>query len=156
MNDDPFYQMVHVELELGKNFSAGRVNRIIKEAGGTLSYDVYGFKRTDKAPVWQSGSYLYLSLYSDGERVDAQEAADKIVLEYPMATIGSEFISKFADVAEKLASAFEVKALLNGKVCDRDGLIAHCEDIVSRLMSEWGEEPGSESLRIMIEQNYPR
>ena len=38
----------------------------------------------------------------------------------------------------------------------RDALIAGLEAIVTKLMDEWGEEPGSESLAIMIEQNLPR
>lgn len=154
MTNDPFHQIVSVFVELGKQYSSGEINRIMKEAGATLHYDVYGFERVEKGPVWQSESYIYVALFCDGNEVDAQESVDKIEFQYPMATIGAEYISKFTDIVVNLASEFNANILLNGIVIDKSALIAHCESLVTELMSEWGEEPGSETLRILIEQNY--
>lgn len=153
MTNDPFYQIISVSFKLGKQYSAGEINRILKEAGATLHYDVYGYKRSNKGPIWQSESYIYVTLFCKGKEVDAQESIDKIELQYPMATISSEYISKFVDAVMELASIFDVAALLNGKPSDKKSLISYCENIVTVLMNEWGEEPGSKSLRILIEQN---
>ncbi|MCG7928912.1 MAG: hypothetical protein N0E44_02535 [Candidatus Thiodiazotropha lotti] len=154
MTNDPFHQIVSVFVVLGKQYSSGEINRIMKESGATLHYDVYGFERAEKGPVWQSESYIYVALFCDGNEVDAQESVDKIELQYPMATIGSEYISKFADTVVNLSSQFDVDLILDGKPIDKSELIAHCENLATELMREWGEEPGSETLRILIEQNY--
>jgi hypothetical protein len=154
MTNDPFHQIVTVELELDKQYSAGEINRILKESGATLHYDVYGFERADKGPIWQSESYIYVALFCDGNEVDAHATVDKIEFQYPMATIGSEYISRFVDTVTTLASIFNVRIQVGGSHIDKKHLISHCEDIVTELMSEWGEEPGSETLRMLIEQNY--
>jgi len=151
MTNDPFHQMISVELKLEKQYSSGEVNRIMKEAGATLYYDVYGFERPEKGPVWQSESYIYVTLFFNSKEVDAQECANKIKLQYPMATIGSEYISKFANTVALLSSHFDVPITLDGKHTDKNGLIYYCENVVTELMNEWGEEPGSEALRMLIE-----
>lgn len=154
MTNDPFHQIISIFLELEEKYPSGHINRVMKETGATLHYDVYGYDRTDKGPVWQSESYIYVALFCNGHGVDAQSSVDKIELQYPLATIGSEYISKFADTAIELASELNCRLLLNGEEIDRNALITYCENMATELMSEWGEEPGSETLRILIEQNY--
>ena len=63
-------------------------------------------------------------------------------------------MSKFADAAVSLASKFDASLLFDGKAIDRNALLAHCEGLATELMNEWGEEPGSENLRVLIEQHY--
>ncbi|WP_323774420.1 hypothetical protein [Alcanivorax sp.] len=153
MMNDPFNQIVSVVIELGRLYSPGEINRIMKESGAVLHYDVYGFDRTEKGPIWQSETYIYVALFCEGEEVDAQESVDKIELQYPMATIGAEYISKFSDTTLNIASKFDSEVLLDGKAIDKEALVSHCESLITELMNEWGEEPGSQTLRILIEQN---
>lgn len=154
MKNDPFHQIVSVFLELGERYSSGAINRIMKETGATLHYDVYSFERAEKGPVWQSESYVYIALFCDENEVDAQDSADKIELQYPMATISSEFILKFVDVAVDLSSQFNASLTFDGKPIGRSELVSYCEGLATSLMSEWGEEPGSKSIRVLIEQHY--
>jgi len=156
MMNDPFYQIVSIDIGLDRQYSAGEINRILKELGATLHYDVYGFERLKKGPIWQSESYVYVVLFCNNEEVDAQNAIDKIELQYPLATIGTEYISKFVDVAIKLGERFNSRTLLNGTPVDKNKLTSYCDGLVSDLMKEWGEEPGSETLRMLIEQDYPK
>lgn len=148
------FEEIPVELVLNEQIPPGRLNRILKELGATLHYDVYGFARSGKHPIWQSEDFASVDLFIAGERADAQDGADKIVLSYPMATIPSSYINQFLDLAFALAERLETPVLLSGKPIDRDALLAEFDEAVGRLMSEWGEEPGSESLAIMIETQY--
>ncbi len=154
MKDDPFHQIVSVDIELKKAYSAGGINRILKEFGAKLHYDVYSFERIDKGPIWQSESYIYVALFYKGKEVDAQETSDRIELQYPLATIGSEYISKFAEIVTNLASFFNSNPKLDSTIVDKKGLVSHCDELVTELITEWGEEPGSETLKILIESNY--
>ncbi len=154
MIDDQFHQIVSVVIPFGRVHSSGEVNRIFKTLGATLHYDVYGFDRLEKGPVWQSESYAYTVLFCQGNEVDAQEQSDSVELQYPLATIGSEYIENFAELTERVAAAFNTKAILDGKPVDKQSIISWCESLTSNLMSEWGEEPGSQTLRILIESNY--
>lgn len=151
MSDDPFFQSVSVSIPFEQEYSAGKVNRILKSLGATLYYDVYSFDRSEKGPIWQSESFAYTDLFCKGVRVDAQETSDCLELIFPLATIGSEYIGKFTELVEKCAEAFQATPLYKGEVTSKERLLSVCDNFVSRLMAEWGEEPGSESLRIMIE-----
>ena len=153
MSNDPFFQMVSVSINFGRVYKPGEINRIFKSIGATLHYDVYAFERNDQVPIWQSESYIYTTLMNQDAEVDAQESADCVVLNYPLATIGAEYIVKFAEVVEKLSEEFESHPVLGSRSVDKSSLISHCEKLVTRLMQEWGEEPGSETLRMLIENN---
>lgn len=151
--DDPFYQEVEVQFPLNRVVSAGKVNRLLKSAGATLFYDVYGFKRETEVPDWQSECFADVYLYFQGQSADAQESIDHVVLRYPMASIGTEYIEKFCSLAQEISVAFDVTAELDGEVIDSDLLRAYLESIAARIMEDWGEEPGSMGLAILIETN---
>lgn len=154
MSNDQFYQLVSVMIPFGVRHSPGKINRIFKSLGATLHYDVYGFNRLEKGPIWQSESYVYTTLFLEGIEVDAQEESDSVELQYPLATIGSEYIEKFAELVERVAAAFDSEALLDGKPTNKKSIISWCENLTSNLMDEWGEEPGSQTLRMLIESSY--
>lgn len=154
MTNDPFHQIVSVTVPFGKPYSPGEINRIFKSLGATLHYDIYGFDRLDQPPLWQSESYVYTALSFKNKEVDAQEVSDGVELQFPLATIGSEYIEKYADLVERLSSEFSATPHLEGKPTDRNGIISRCESLSSDLMKEWGEEPGSKTLKILIESNY--
>ena len=145
---------VFIVLRLASPRSAGVLNRILRDAGATLSYDVYNFDRVDKHPVWQSESFAHVELLADGKGVDPQDAADEVRLVYPMATIPSSFILTFVDLVFLLADRLAAAVLADGQVVAHDDLLAELDQITTSLMEAWGEEPGSESLAIMIEGRY--
>ena len=151
MSSDPFHQMVSVRFNLARLISAGALNRIMKELGATLHYDVYGFDRVDEHPIWQSESFAYVTLYRGGEIVDAQEEVDSIALEFPLATIGSEYIPRFVELVEKLSSACDASPEIAGEICSARQILEHLDSLTTSLLEDWGEEPGSKSLRVLIE-----
>ena len=151
---DEFHQMVDVELVLLDIVSAGKLNRIFKENGATLSYDVYSFEKQDQSFDWQSDSYIYCRLFLNNDEVDAQDSVDKLILSYPLATIGSEYIPIFVDKVRKLADALGGSLYLDSKPISDTNLTEYFDSCVTSLMENFGEEPGSKSLAILIESNY--
>lgn len=151
---DEYYQMVNIELVLPEVFTPGRMNRIFKESGATLHYDVYSFERKEKGPDWQSDSYIHIHLFLNEKEVDAQESANRVILSYPLATISSEYISFFQEKVTALGSVFGAKAHMKSELISAPDLILYCENCVTDLMENFGEEPGSKTLAILIESNY--
>lgn len=154
MIDDPFHQTVSVFINLDKSYTSGQLNRKLKELGAKLHYDVYSFEREDKGPIWQSESLIYMVTYSDDNEVDSQESSNRLELQYPLATLGTEHISKFAKIVGKISDAFGVRPTLNGTKTTEVEIVEHCDSLVTDLMETWGEEPGSETLRMIIESHY--
>lgn len=151
---EEFYEEIEVELRLKARISSGELNRKLKEAGARLFYDVYGFERQDEVPAWQSDCFMDVMLFIDGAEVDAQDGADRIVLSYPLASIGAEYISIFAEKIQLLAHLFEAEIYLENQLATKLEIVSYCDKCVSEIFDSWGEEPGSESLVIYIESNY--
>lgn len=157
MSDD-FCEEVSVNLRFNRTVSPGEVNRQLKATGFRLYYDVYSMPRPDPAPhpEWQSDHSIAVDLLMDEDEVDAQESCNALRLAYPLATIDSALIDHF------LSKVHEVQARLGGELRRNDQVtnlseLSRClTDAVSRLLVEWGEEPGSKDLRLMIENSYPR
>lgn len=149
------HEQKEIKIELRESLSAGKVNRLFRELGATLHYDVYSFDTPkSEAQIWQSESYLYIRLLKNNHEVDAQEDIDKIIVLYPFATRPSSDQALVLEIVQKVALAFDGKASYKNESFDPIKVQTdwdYCNDF---LLKEWGEEPGSESLRIMIEENY--
>lgn len=148
---DPFRQEVPFDVVPSRVLSAGELNTSFKSLGMKLFYDVYAMLRDDEVPNWQSDAYASVDLYLHGESVDAQDGCDRIVVSYPLATIDSCYVPRFADLLASLAIAVDGKIVHDGEAVGRDQVVAVLNRWASDLMENWGEEPGSRNLRIIIE-----
>jgi len=92
---------------LNRVVSPGEVNRILKGLGFKLYYDCYDFPRPDPKPHpnWQSESLAAVSMYRNGEEVDAQEECDEIRIGYLLATLDSALIDPYLALLDKLRDA---------------------------------------------------
>ena len=142
-----------ITISLPDTVQAGTGNRLFRELGATLHYDVYSFS-ADKNEDWQSESLLHVELRAKGETVDAQDDFDEIKLVYPFANRPSSDQTKALDLSEKVASKFNGKVTYQGKAFDKAEVTKDWDSCNDFLLKEWGEETGSESLRRMIEENY--
>ncbi len=140
-------------ISLCKTIEAGKANRLFRELGAELHYDVYDFPAASYEG-WQSESLLHVSLFCNGKEVDAQDNFNGISLAFPFAVrpssdqkkalnLISQVIAKFNGVATYQEQEYSVSLVQT----DWD----LCNDF---LLKEWGEEPGSQSLAIMIAENY--
>ena len=153
MIDDPFYEEVIVSLKLGRNVSPGELNRVLKSLDFTLYYDVYAME-VENNEDWQSETYMDIEALICGDGVDAQDTCDELRLVYPLARVSSSYIEKFSDLCQVLKLKLGGDLYLNHVKISRDGILEHMTQCVTNLMEEWGEEPGSRTLAMMIENNY--
>ncbi len=142
-----------IELQLPEKIDAGKANRLFRELGAKLHYDVYSFK-ADRSEPWQSEDLLSIHLKLNGVEVDAQDDFDQIDAIYLFATRPSSDQVKVLCLIEKIVKVFSAKCIYKGKAFHAEDVQKDWDAANDFLLKEWGEEPGSESLRIMIEQNY--
>lgn len=133
--------------------TAGQGNILLRGLGFTLYYDVYSFDARQSEP-WQSETIASVFLFHDDVESDAQDDFNRLSLSYLLASRPSSDIDVFLALVERVATAFQGRLVYNGRpatVVDIRKDFVFCVDF---LLKEWGEEPGSESLRIMIEENH--
>jgi len=140
-------------VKLPEKVQAGKANRLFREIGATLHYDVYSFK-ADHSEPWQSDSLLNIDLKLNNNEVDAQDDFDQIDVVYMFAYRPSSDQTKSIGLLEKIIDTFGGSCTYDGELFDYDRVQKDWDSANDFLMKEWGEEPGSESLRIMIEENY--
>ncbi len=140
-------------IELPAEIEAGKGNRLLRELGATLHYDIYGFD-AKFSEVWQSDSILHLHLFKEGIEVDAQDNFDEIHICYPLATRPSSDQPPTLELMSKIIGTFGGLASYQGQSFSAQTVLDDWDKCNSFLLKEWGEEPGSHSLRRMIEENH--
>lgn len=142
-----------IVIALSEPIDAGIGNRLFRELGATLHYDVYSFD-AQCSESWQSESILHIQLFAGGEEVDAQEDFDAIHASYPLATRPSSDQSTALRLLSNIIAKFNGLACYQGQSFSVQAIQSDWDSCNSDLLKEWGEEPGSQSLRRMIEENY--
>jgi len=149
--DDSFHQEVQFRIVLSEPVAAGALNVAMKSVGMRLYYDVYAKPREKRGSVWQSETYANVDTFLNGVRSDAQEGSDLLVVSYPLATIDAAFIPKFADLLASLSDVLGGHMEHEGRIINPEGIDQILSEHATALMEEWGEEPGSKALRVLIE-----
>ena len=152
---DDFHEDKLVTIRLTSSCSAGAGNLLFRKMGFNLHYDVYAFAASHAEP-WQSDQIADVSLYSDDVEVDAQDDFDQIVMSFLLASRPSSDIDLFLNLVERVTSEFGGTIEYAGRVMTIGDIKSEFMSCVDSLLKEWGEEPGSESLALMIEDKYSR
>ncbi|WP_444957793.1 hypothetical protein [Microbulbifer sp. ZKSA002] len=147
------HEVKKIVVKLPESIEAGKGNRLLRELGATLHYDVYSFE-ANSSEIWQSDSVLYLHLFKEGSEVDAQDNFDEIHIFYPLATRPSSDQLLALELSSNIISKFGGSASYQDQSFSVQGVQAEWDKCNSFLLKEWGEEPGSHSLRRMIEENH--
>ena len=142
-----------IDLVLKETIPPGKANRLFKELGATLHYDVYSFEASENED-WQSESLLDVTLCNNENEVDAQEDFNKIRLSYPFAVRPSSDQGKAIVLIQKVMEVFEANAFYQNRQFDPQKIQDDWDECNSFLLKEWGEEPGSFGLARMISENY--
>lgn len=146
MIENPMNLSVTVDIALGAPLSAGALNRILRAEGFQLHYDVYAVPRAGDAPAWHSDNLAIVTLLREGRESDAQDGADAIRLMYPLPWLFADHIEHFADLVERVSAALKARPSLGELAYTRERFLAACDEQVTCLLTEWGEEPGSAAL----------
>jgi hypothetical protein len=148
-----FHEEKLVTVRLAGRCTAGAGNIAFRKLGFNLHYDVYAFAASHAEP-WQSDQIADVDLYFDGAEVDAQDDFDQVVMRYLLASRPSSDIDLFLDLVEKVSSEFGGTLEYAGREMTKSDVRGEFVSCVDSLLKEWGEEPGAESLAMMIEENY--
>ena len=142
-----------IDISLSETIGAGKGNRLFRELGATLHYDVYSFEASENE-IWQSESILDIKLRRDGIEVDAQDDFNQIIVIYLLASRPSSDQTRALNLVSRIISTFNGNASYLGHPFSIDSVQGDWDEANGFLLKEWGEEPGSESLRRMIEENH--
>nr|BBJ03344.1 hypothetical protein YBY_11920 [Marinobacter nauticus] len=142
-----------IVITLPEPMEAGKGNRLFRELGATLHYDVYDFGAAS-SENWQSESLLHVTLLFNGKEVDAQEDFNAISLAYPFAVRPSSDQQDALNLISKIIAKFNGSATYQDQEFSVSAVQSDWDSCNDFLLKEWGEEPGSKSLAIMIEENY--
>jgi hypothetical protein len=141
-----------VLVSLPRTVEAGKANRLFKELGATLHYDIYAFPAT-KYENWQSQSLLHVTLLNNGTEIDAQENFNAMSLVYPFAVRPSSDQSRALNLIKEIIGKFNAIATYQGKEFSVNSVQSDWDLCNDFLLKEWGEEPGSKELARMICEN---
>lgn len=142
-----------ISVSLSEAIEADKGNRFFRELGAQLHYDVYDFPAASYEN-WQSESLLHVTLLFNGKEVDAQEDFNGISLAYPFAVRPSSDQQKALNLINQIIAKFDGSATYQDQEFSVASVQADWDSCNDFLRKEWGEEPGSKSLAIMIEENY--
>jgi len=129
-----------------------------KSQGFTLHDDVVSLDRKGKLPPWQHSSIVEVQTELQGEEVFGFEEGswDCLKLKYLFASLPFELVDRFIRVVENTRDFLSISPEFLGKLVSGADLKLEFEHFKKEVVSEIGDEPGSESLAIFIQTTYPR
>ena len=154
-------EKIVVNLSNKKFLSRRDLHSFLMSRGYSTEDDFYYLLRTDESEIWQSDSIMTIdvalagnAIYETEEDVIERESAwDELKIEYLLATLPVVFIPELVRECAAIATRFNLKMTYCGDELDASQLQAKLEAIADELKEQW-DEPGSETLRILIEQSY--
>lgn len=138
------------------------LDRWLRQRGFQAVDDFYNLKRKGRCEPWQTSTIVTLSIRRDGDDVyeteeDLAEGEattwDELKADYLLATLPRDCIVPLVCEIEALATAFNLSIKYLGEPVDSGELLNRLNAIADQLSRDW-DEPGSESLAILIEQQY--
>ncbi|MEZ5442503.1 MAG: hypothetical protein R3F15_13585 [Lysobacterales bacterium] len=148
-----FHEQVTFEVIPSKALSGGELNIVMQSLGMVLYYDVYALPCPERGEPWQSETIANIDTIIGGEVADARDGCEKMLVSYPLATLSSSYVGRFIDTLFALAGAVSGRVERSEAKIDREAARLIIGDCISELLEEWGEEPGSKELRILIESS---
>ena len=161
--ENNYHEKETIRLVASESKSRMDLHIFLKGRGFTSEDEFYFLDRNDAPKPWQSISVMTVNVFDRGSTVyetaeDVVEAPgvwDELQVDYLLATLPPVFIEKFANECEILAVQFNLKMEMGGRIVPPGQLQLALQAIATNLTNEL-DEPGSETLRILIEQSYGR
>lgn len=160
----PYHEVEVLVLKSAQKQSRRRLHEYLCAEGFASEDDFYYLNRRDKIAPWQSSSLVEVSIFLEhaavyGTQEDIKEQGDllwdELHAEYLFATLPRCCIGEFLDIAFRLAEAFNLGVWYGGKCVSKSAAMSAFLQIADQLVKEV-DEPGSESLRILIQMHYER
>ena len=152
-----------IRLSANKPKARRELHEYLKERGFASEDDFYFLDRPDTPKPWQSISVMTVDVFNRGSTVHETEEDiaeypgqwDELRVDYPLATLPPFLFETCVAECEALAVRFGLQMELGGDFITSGQLRSTLMKIADDLTAEL-DEPGSETLRILIEQSYSR
>jgi hypothetical protein len=162
MTDD-YHEKETIRLFGGGPKSRRDLHAFLIARGFTSEDEFYFIDRPDRPKPWQSISVMTVNVFNQGlaayeSAEDIAEPAtewDELKVDYLLATLPASFVEKCAVECETLAARFDLQIELGDAPVKPGELQSALQKIVDHLTDQF-DEPGSESLGILIELSYGR
>lgn len=160
---DEYHELKVIRLCANEPKSRRDLHVFLKGRGFVSMDDFYFIDRPDKPEPWQAISVISVHVFHQGTAVyetekDIAESPglwDELRVEYLLATLPRSFIETYAVECQALVAQFDLRMDLNGDPLEPDQLRPTLDKIADELTAQL-DEPGSESLRILIELSHGR
>jgi hypothetical protein len=154
MSEAKIPEVVAVEFRCAEPRGLRASARTLRKLGAKRSGDVVYLPRADSVERWQSDAVAHVSFHLKGaEQFLDDEAWEKLVLEYPVASLPAEHAEAFVDFVQRVGAAFDLAPTLDGRPLDPGALQRALTAAIAELRQR-DLEPGSKELRIAIEAQY--
>lgn len=123
-----------------------------------LHDDVLSIDRDEPFPVWQHSSIAEVEFQLAGREVFGFSRGkwDSVHVEYLFSSLPFDCLTDYLKAISTLSDLLQIQPEYMGKVKSvaeiRDAMLRHREE----LLEHTGEEPGSETLAILVHSTYPR
>lgn len=159
-----YHEKETIVLKADSKLERKRLHGFLKKRGFKSEDDFYELFRKGRCESWQSSAIIGVTVHSSGNNVyeteeDIEEGLgtvwDELRCDYLLATLPRERITDFVREVDTLIAEFKLKAFWNGEEVDGVKRARRLNAIADQLSKEW-DVPGSETLRILILQQYHR
>jgi len=143
-------------------FDRARLGKFLQRRGFKLEDEFYYLPRKGRSERWQTTTLVTIDVIRSGQRIYETEediAAglgttwDELRASYLLASLPRECIASFVQEIDALTTEFNLSVGYNGDNIDPVELGKRLNLVADELAREW-DEPGSETLVILIEQEY--
>lgn len=161
MKDD-YHETEIIFLKASTRCSRKSLHAFLRKRGFAAIDDFYQLLRREPPEPWQSSSVVSIQVLLAGTEVYETEEDvddgisgvwDELRLEYLMATLPREYIDILIAEIDAISREFQLQIVYFEEKRTSSGLSSRLNQIADRLSSDW-DAPGSEILRILIEQKY--
>jgi hypothetical protein len=143
------------EIRLEKPIAGKAVIAYFKGIGASLEDDFILEDRKDTVPPWQTSSIYTVECSLSGVAVYPDESqVDCLTFDYLFSSLPARFYPRFAEVLQRSAEQFDGSIYYDARVISPRDMNPLFDSWVSDLRDEISEEPGTESLSILIEELF--
>jgi hypothetical protein len=164
MTSNKYHESTTIILKAGQEWTRKELHAFLIGLGFESEDDFYYYQRTGTFPIWQATNLLSIDVHLKGAEVyetkdDVAEGNsgtwDALVAEYLMASLPKELIASAVEMLFGISEEFSLQVLFGEKPVTRIELLRTLDAIAGELSANF-DEPGSETLAILIELEYGR
>jgi hypothetical protein len=145
-----------VHLLLGHRVLVAELRPHFIEAGFTEEDDFFFLPRQDGCYPWQSNDIVTVDFFDGDRQVDCDGVCDRAHFNYLFASLPAAHIATFVSTLGWFRGVLGGELEHRSEMLDPDGVRSKFDGYIRDLLDEVNEQPGSESLAILIQDSYPR